>query len=54
MVGEEEDIPETGEFIFLWPIFEEIYTEMTLEKFGDVRIKLESHSNPKLAHQNQF
>jgi len=37
-ISEEEDIPETGEFIFLWPIFEEFFTEMTLEKFGEVII----------------
>lgn len=35
-ISEEEDIMETGEFIFLWPIFEEIYTEMNMDKFGDV------------------
>lgn len=36
VMGEEEDIIETGEYIFVWPIFEEIYSEMSMEKFGDV------------------
>lgn len=36
LISEEEDIMETGEFIFLWHILEEIYSDTSTDKFGEV------------------
>lgn len=39
LYSEEDEILETGEFVFLWQAFEKVYSDLSMMKFSDVKKK---------------